>query len=412
MDTNETISQSFSQKEGEKLLPALYALRAGLSAISQKKDDLDKDVAEEQAFFAHSAQEKEVAKKRIASLEEKVGMAQGRIESYSRKEIFFSCLGDLGMSSLTLVMWFIIGLPLLLLAAAVVVACIGGYRMITTDYLVEGWHSTDMGFWEGVFYFASVLSPVIIIGAIVCAVLYCRSDFFKEMCEERFEIDFSSFGDWFSRKKKIKEEEDKKASLEWERAIAEKAFREKELLFAAQVHLSKEKQKAARQEAMELFDLLEKQFSPVLNSRDWRNLDLVIHYFETGRADTKKEALQLVDVQRQNDALVGAIKRAGEEIESSIRAGLSALRNDMIRCFSILAEEMSEIHKQQMEKMDAILISNLEISSKMSSIVSSAALNNALLAKANVSSEALMADVNYIKMQTEYTEMRRRNGVQ
>ena len=55
-------------------------------------------------------------------------------------------------------------------------------------------------------------------------------------------------------------------------------------------------------------DALITEFSSVLDPRDWANIDLIIFYYETGRADTLKEALQQVDRQRQNEALIKAIK--------------------------------------------------------------------------------------------------------
>ena len=51
--------------------------------------------------------------------------------------------------------------------------------------------------------------------------------------------------------------------------------------------------KAVKSTYEKLYSALEKEFSALLDPRDWKYVDLVIFYFETGRAESMKEALQL-----------------------------------------------------------------------------------------------------------------------
>ena len=66
---------------------------------------------------------------------------------------------------------------------------------------------------------------------------------------------------------------------------------------------------------------LENQISSLLNVRDWGNLDLIIYYYETGRADSIKEALRLIDLESRGGNLNSALCKANKEIGNSIKSG-------------------------------------------------------------------------------------------
>lgn len=113
-------------------------------------------------------------------------------------------------------------------------------------------------------------------------------------------------------------------------------------------------------------------FGTILDKRDWENLDLIIYYYETGRADSVKEALQLVDKEKRNDALIEAIGIATNEICRSIHS----LGKVMIQGFASLSAQLEAQRAQ--------------IAGAMSDILTQQTLNNALLAKANVSSKQMV----------------------
>ena len=78
-------------------------------------------------------------------------------------------------------------------------------------------------------------------------------------------------------------------------------------------------------QGLAMYDALVKTFSSILDERDWKNLDLVIYYLETGRALDIREALQQVDRQHQNDALVRVMQEAQSAISMSIQRSTFAL---------------------------------------------------------------------------------------
>lgn len=135
---------------------------------------------------------------------------------------------------------------------------------------------------------------------------------------------------------------------------------------------------------------LAQQFAPVLNLADWKNTDLIIFYMQTGRADTMKEALQQADRQRQTDSIINEVRNATRAIVSEINSGFAALGQAMVSCFSVLSSQMSSTHARTLNAMGQIQSQNAEL-------ISQARLNNALQAKANLTSDKLCNDLSYIK---------------
>ncbi len=84
------------------------------------------------------------------------------------------------------------------------------------------------------------------------------------------------------------------------------------------------------------------QAYPLIDLRDWENVDLLIYYFETGRADDMKEALQLVDRQRQTDQITDALEMASAEICKTIHHSMNQLGNALSQSFSLLSSQLSQ----------------------------------------------------------------------
>lgn len=162
--------------------------------------------------------------------------------------------------------------------------------------------------------------------------------------------------------------------------------------------------------SQEMYNALVAQFKSVLDIRDWEHIDLIIFNFETGRADTLKEALQQVDRRVQTDEIIEAIESAGSSIAATINVTMRELRNDLNKSFNRLSEQLAIQHAEQMTALGNInkniertnesiakLQSATENNGKTLENISSAAnLNNALIAKIGYDSMSLMDDVNYM----------------
>lgn len=101
--------------------------------------------------------------------------------------------------------------------------------------------------------------------------------------------------------------------------------------------------KIHREQAKSLYSVFAEKYSEILDERDWVNLDLIIFYLQTGRAENLKEALQQVDRQRQTDAIVGAINNAAKEICNTFRQESERTRQVIVACTSLIEQKLNTL---------------------------------------------------------------------
>ena len=370
--------------EHNELLARLYALRAGLSAVSEKKDDvthkLEKRDREKQKFLEEEAAQTQKACDLQKELEFQSLSADEafREAGYSCQLNYMRHWKEYCENTLRRHrrLWKIF-------------ACLAAVSLILTAVFSVCYVAVAPGFLWGIIGGGLVF--------LLCLLLTWRCKHW-----ERFEI------------KQIKEYEDK--IKEKESDIAEKreqlatvnerisAIPSERDTLLNNANISVE---ADIDECDALYAALRNNFSSLLDERDWKNIDLIIFYFETGRADTFKEALQQVDREMQTDRIVGAIENAGTLISRTIQGGLSALRADMVKCFSLLSAQIDEANQRQYEA-----IGNLSEQLKgLSSQVEKINFSRSLAAKASVSSQQLAQDLHYMRTLAENAEIRRRNGL-
>ena len=149
---------------------------------------------------------------------------------------------------------------------------------------------------------------------------------------------------------------------------------------------------------------LKNTYAPIIMQSDWENIDMLIYYLSTGRADDLKEALQLYDRQKQTDEIVGAIKQAEYTIANEIRSGFHALGTAMVKCFQVLSNQLSEQHAETMQALGNL---NQSIQDNTAAIAASSAaqvlsdkeLKKALTDKINISSKRLVDDMKKMQME-------------
>ena len=134
------------------------------------------------------------------------------------------------------------------------------------------------------------------------------------------------------------------------------------------------------------------EYSTMLAESDWGNIDLLIYYLETGRADTIKEALLLLDKQCQTDEIVSSVRNASMTISNTIHSSMSQLGEALSKSFTLLG---SKIDSQSTANALAMESMSKEISSKLTAQIDATRINNALLEKANRRSKELVDDMNY-----------------
>ena len=139
----------------------------------------------------------------------------------------------------------------------------------------------------------------------------------------------------------------------------------------------------------------------ILDFRDWMNIDLIIFYFETGRADSVKEALYQVDRERQNKGLLGAMHSASSVLCRTINSSIAELSAKLNKSFEKLSQSLNEqsirtraVIEDNLSKSTALLQQQGEQTAKLiQSNYSSQEMNRALLEKISTSSDRLVADM-------------------
>ena len=117
-----------------------------------------------------------------------------------------------------------------------------------------------------------------------------------------------------------------------------------------------------------------------IDVRDWKYVDTLIFYFETGRADSVKEALQHLDKEIQTKEIISTIKQSAEYICNTIKT----------------------CTRQIIERLDRISSQLSSISLAQSVMIQQQTLQTALMAKMARSSESLASDVNYMAERARY----------
>lgn len=386
------------REQKNQMLADLYALRAGMSAISIEKDKLDKSeknyndamsslkkVSDEYNKYDYDIQRVSTGLNDFKSQghEETDNQKQKRKSKYSKS----GRIANAKSKSSKIFMHMIITIVVGIIAAAV---------PWFLYFAATGWKGSIFEDRNSKYYI--YISAAIFLISLIVAVARLIIEFRKHKDEKK------------DTKKSIRELNNELAGYQMERKLLEPKLNE----CYAVVNRSKaivERDRAYRSKlSQDMYDRLVAQFKTVLDIRDWQHIDLVIFYFETGRADTLKEALQQVDRRVQTDEIIEAIESAGSSIAATINVTMRELRSDLNKSFNRLSEQLTIQHAEQMTALGNInrsiectnesiakLQSATENNGKTLENISSAAnLNSALIAKIGYDSMSLMDDVNYM----------------
>lgn len=135
------------------------------------------------------------------------------------------------------------------------------------------------------------------------------------------------------------------------------------------------------------------RFEKVLDPRDWCNLDLVIFILETGRADNLRDALIQVDGYRHTEAIVKAVNSASQAICRTIINEADRLQRAISTHVDTINSNLIAIAERQKTLNNSLN----GINSSIEKQINATELQNALLEKANTSSDRLAKDLEEIR---------------
>ena len=148
-----------------------------------------------------------------------------------------------------------------------------------------------------------------------------------------------------------------------------------------------------------IYKTLSQNYSFVLSESDWDSLDMILFYLETGRAETIKEALLLVDKQKQTDQIVNAVKEANRAmcfyIQTSFDRLGTALSNSFLRLENKINQFTTQSIQLQRDFQTQSIKSKQTVIDLLEKQVTAAEIQNVLLEKSNQTSEQLINDLRY-----------------
>lgn len=148
--------------------------------------------------------------------------------------------------------------------------------------------------------------------------------------------------------------------------------------------------------AQDSYEFLRKNCTRFLHESDFQYVDLLIYYYETGRVDTLKEALNKVDEAVRFDTLIKTIERESGKICETVEKSVGALSYQMGAHFEKLGKQLDLQHRQTQTALENVSRGIRESAREMGNISDGQAVSNSLLKKINTSSTKLAEDTGYI----------------
>lgn len=383
-----------SGNQADDTVARLYALRAGLSVISERADEIreiqdDLDSRHQQVKYASSGLDRHKekiadAKKDVEKIEEEIEKTQKSVASkvnelhekpkrrYNKTRISYN--------------WEPKHYAYVIIGNLFALDCLG--------VLIAGLFMPDFGGAGAIAGVTVVFVICALFGIVPIVTGYNSAKKAKAEIQQEIENENAEIQEL---KIKLKKAQDKVLDLESEtdRIKTQNSDMAKEILQF--VDEKKIEIKAIVEQVSVYHNAMETEFTSLLNPADWHNTDLCIFYLQTGRADSIKECLLLADRQRQNDEIVGAIRAAGERISSEIRNGFKALGSTMVACINALSMQIETMGNSLAAQNDELINQLSAVENSNTALLSATQLNNALQAKANQTSEQLLRDYRYVQ---------------
>ena len=384
-----------------QLLGDLYALRAGMSAISVEKDKLDisenkyknvlGDVQKARDKYEKYDYDIQRVQRGLNYCNSQLPRGYSFVQTFGKtKSKGKSSYSKSNRRSKAKANIFEILTYMIIPSIFGIIAAAGLWLF----YFLLGHYEADKKFATSNYKRGYIIASFCVFGAI----------FIIGLIVSIFKVLTDTIGEKKEQKAQIKDTEDSIKALKGElsgyllrKNEAKKGY-DKSSAIASQRKAAFEKDKAVLAKLSQaMYERLVAQFKSVLDIRDWKYIDLIIFYFESGRADTLKEALQQVDRRVQTDEIVKEIRIAGQNISATIRMSMNELRGDLNKSFAKLSEQLAEQHREKMVALDGInsniaktnesieklQIANEKNAESLEKLSSATNLNNALLAKIN-----------------------------
>lgn len=145
-----------------------------------------------------------------------------------------------------------------------------------------------------------------------------------------------------------------------------------------------------------LYQKLCQTYGAIINESDWKNLDILIYYLQSNRADGIKEALQLMDRQKQTEQIIQMVGLATQSITETIDSTMQTLGEVLYKSFSVISGQLSDISGQlsNISYNQSVMIGEMRnLTNAMEGQRMATEMSNALMSKIHKTSEELYYDM-------------------
>ena len=147
--------------------------------------------------------------------------------------------------------------------------------------------------------------------------------------------------------------------------------------------------------AQTVYNEIKNQMRGILDQSDWKHLDIIIYYLNTGRADNIKEALQLLDRHLQAESIKNEIRSASSNITSEIRSMKQDIKAAINDCASVISRQIQTSTEKTNNLIDDKMSGLIEV---QENILTQRQLQNALIEKHNQTSQALVDECKNLRL--------------
>lgn len=146
--------------------------------------------------------------------------------------------------------------------------------------------------------------------------------------------------------------------------------------------------------ANDTYRFLVNNYTDYIHENDFQYVDLLIYYYETGRVDTLKEALNKVDDEVRFGILIKTIERESSRICDTIERSVSLLSYKLDSHFEKIGKQLDLQHRQTQTALDRISKGISESNARAQDLSNGQAVSNSLLQKINTNSTKLAEDAS------------------
>ncbi len=351
-------------------LASLYTIRAGVSQIAIECDELERLQQEK----INLEWQKENLKNQRNEGKERLKELEDKLERMLKQRQY---LAKVKSKFIAAIIWLAV-LSLVVLAVGVVLEV-----LFWADWRNLLLPSNEIDFFDGekageelllLLSYGGAVLVVPLIAIIVEVVIIKRIVNLSE--ERRRDMIWlrDSYADESQTRKEIKRIKERIKSYNGSKALDEFALKQEH--YDALINLHGARIKA-------IYAALQKQYGAFLDVRDWKNVDLLIFTYETGRADTIKEGLLFVDGERRLNNILQSVELAHRQICASINRGLKQIHDIIGKGFVLLSEQIERNNAVQQAQLNVI-------NENLCTLVQLVDYNNALQAKQNETMERMI----------------------